>query len=196
MSGAGEVGRRQPAQRPTIAQDGAFLNKPITATCYRVLEAGWRPEPVHTCCPTDWPVCARPSRVDAPFAADIFAGRAIADPGHSSSGVAQRAESRLCVISRGAFKVRSIGVSRWGGAGDRDAWCRPWRRRSSVQVRHSQDGYPRTSHRWCLRRASEQPGRRPNARVPTPPPSRRAGLRGRCWRARIRLTSNRIREPR
>ena len=33
VSGAGEVGRRQPAQRPTIAQDGAFLNKPITAMC-------------------------------------------------------------------------------------------------------------------------------------------------------------------
>jgi hypothetical protein len=27
-----EVGRRQPAQRPTIAQDGAFLNYPARAS--------------------------------------------------------------------------------------------------------------------------------------------------------------------
>jgi hypothetical protein len=161
MSGAGEVGRRQPAQRPTIAQDGAFLNKPITGMCQRVLDAGWRPEPVHTCCPTDWPVCARPSRVDAPFDVDIFAGRANADPGRSPTGVAQRAKSRLCVICRGAFPVGSIGMS----AGDTDALAPVVAGRSSVRVRHDRDGYPRTSHRWSVRRASEQPARRPDVRV-------------------------------
>ena len=100
MSGAGEVGRRQPAQRPTIAQDGAFLNKPITAMCQRVLDAGWRPQPVHTCCPTDWPVCGRPSRVDAQFAEENSPVTARPSPCSAPRGLAGRDDPSLDALHR------------------------------------------------------------------------------------------------
>jgi len=60
---AGEKGRRQPAQRPTIAQDCAFLNYRARAH-RRSLVAGHRlGSPVRTRCPTDWPLRSRQSRV-------------------------------------------------------------------------------------------------------------------------------------
>ena len=70
------VGRMQPAQRPTIPQDGIFLNHRMQKSP----GAGWRPQPVHTCCPTDWPVCLRPSRDSAVFGVDFSINRRISAP--------------------------------------------------------------------------------------------------------------------
>jgi len=66
----------QPAQRPTVPQDGVFLNHRMQ----KPSGAGWRPQTSHTCCPTDWRVEALPSRDNAVFGAGVFVNSRFARP--------------------------------------------------------------------------------------------------------------------
>src|SRR4051794_20258421 len=80
----------QPAQRPTVPQDGIFLNHRMQKSS----GAGWRPLPVHTCCPTDWPVYRRPSRDNAVFSVEFSLNSGFAvSSGRSEAGLTPAAQS-------------------------------------------------------------------------------------------------------
>src|ERR1700755_2727314 len=96
----------QPAQRPTVPQDAIFLNRRMQKSP----GAGWRPQPVHTCCPTDWPVCLRPSRDNAVFGVEFSVKNAISTASAPSIVSAQYANSTALEDVGSAFKInRGVG---------------------------------------------------------------------------------------
>ena len=158
----------QPAQRPTIAQDGAFLNYRMREVTRRWLASS---TPVHTCCPTDWPVVARPSRDSAVFRVEFSVRTAVASGTssvESGRGRGRRVGFRLCGRGRLGDDVDLPGLGlllrdgahgtrpsrRWivvGGLGKRFATSRR-PSRSPAPVRPPSRGRARRSRRRSARR--------------------------------------------
>jgi len=93
----------QPAQRPTVPQDGVFLNHCMQKSP----GAGWRPQPVHTCCPTDWPVEPFPSRDNTVFGVEFSVNSGFAcSSGEALGSAAQLAKLKAAGNSRKVRRTR------------------------------------------------------------------------------------------